>query len=209
MREKQKISITRALSEVKLLDSKIESAIQKFEPVTYVEGKSKTTSTGITVELFNEKAKSSYQSITDLIERRNLIKSKVIQSNAVTKVSIDNKEYTVAEAIERKNSINNELNLLNKLKQSYVNNKNKVEIGNSKVRANIDKQLELLAGSDKNKTEGIDALVKLTLENQQFNLVDELKSEELIDKLSNSIYEFQANVDFTLSESNALTTIEV
>ena len=207
--EKQKISITRALSEIKLLDSKIESAIQKFEPVTYVEGKSKTTSTGITVELFNEKAKSSYQSITDLIERRNLIKSRVIQSNAVTKVSIDNKEYTVAEAIERKNSINNELNLLNKLKQSYVNNKNKVEIGNSKVRANIDKQLELLAGSDKNKTEGIDALVKLTLENQQFNLVDELKSEELIDKLSNSIYEFQANVDFTLSESNALTTIEV
>lgn len=207
--EKQKITICRALSEIKLLDSKIESAIQKFEPVTYVEGKSKTTSTGITIELFNEKAKALYQSITDLMERRNLFKSKVIQSNAVTKVSIDNKEYTVAEAIERKNSINNELNLLNKLKQSYVNNKNKVEIGNSKVRANIDKQLELLAGSDKNKTEGIDALVKLTLENQQFNLIDELKCEELIDSLSNSIYEFQANVDFSLSESNALTTIEV
>ena len=204
-----KISITRALAEIKLLDSKIESAIQKFEPVTYVEGKSKVTSIGTTVEAFNEKAKSSYQSITDLIERRNNIKAKVIQSNALTKVTIDKKEYTVAEAIERKNSINNELNLLNKLKQSYSNNKNKVEAGNLKVRANIDKQLELLAGSDKNKTEGIDNLVKLTLENQQFNLVDVLKVEELIEKLSNSIYEFQANVDFTLSESNALTTIEV
>ena len=202
------ISITRALAEIKLLDSKIESAIQKFEPVTYTEGKSKFTSSGGTIDYFNEKAKSSYQSITDLISRRNLIKGKVIQSNAVTKVMIDNKEYTVAEAIERKNSINNELSLLNKLKQSYTNNKNKVEIGNSKVRANIDKQLELLAGSDKNKTEGIDALVKLKLENQQFMLVDELNCEELIEKLSNSIYEFQSNVDFSLSESNALTTIE-
>ena len=204
-----KISITRALAEVKLLDSKIESAIQKFEPVTYVEGKSKVTSAGTTIEGFNEKAKSSYQSITDLIERRNTIKAKVIQSNAVTKVTIDKKEYTVAEAIERKNSINNELNLLNKLKQSYSNNKSKVEAGNLKVRANIDKQLELLAGSDKNKTEGIDNLVKLTLENQQFNLVDVLGIEKLIENLSNSIYEFQSNVDFTLSESNALTTIEI
>lgn len=204
-----KISITRALAEVKLLDSKIESAIQKFEPVTYVEGKSKVTSVGTTIEGFNEKAKSSYQSITDLIERRNNIKAKVIQSNAVTKVTIDKKEYTVAEAIERKNSINNELNLLNKLKQSYSNNKSKVEAGNLKVRANIDKQLELLAGSDKNKTEGIDNLVKLTLENQQFNLVDVLGIEKLIENLSNSIYEFQSNVDFTLSESNALTTIEI
>ena len=204
-----KISITRALAEIKLLDSKIESAIQKFEPVTYVEGKSKVTSVGTTVEGFNEKAKSSYQSITDLIERRNNIKAKVIQSNALTKVTIDKKEYTVAEAIERKNSINNELNLLSKLKQSYSNNKNKVEAGNSKVRANIDKQLELLAGSDKNKTESVDNFVKLALENQQFSLVDVLKVEELIDELSNSIYEFQSNVDFTLSESNALTTIEI
>ena len=204
-----KISITRALAEIKLLDSKIESAIQKFEPVTYVEGKSKVTSVGTTVEGFNEKAKSSYQSITDLIGRRNNIKAKVIQSNALTKVIIDKKEYTVAEAIERKNSINNELNLLSKLKQSYSNNKNKVEAGNSKVRANIDKQLELLAGSDKNKTESVDNFVKLALENQQFSLVDVLKVEELIDELSNSIYEFQSNVDFTLSESNALTTIEI
>lgn len=204
-----KISITRALAEIKLLDSKIESAIQKFEPVTYVEGKSKVTSVGTTIESFNEKAKSSYQSITDLIDRRNTIKSKVIQSNAMTKVVIDKKEYTVAEAIERKNSINNELNLLSKLKQSYTNNKSKVESGNLKVRANIDKQLELLAGSDKNKTESVDNFVKLALENQQFNLVDILKVEDLIDKLSNSIYEFQSNVDFTLSESNALTTIEI
>ena len=99
--------------------------------------------------------------------------------------------------------------MLNKLKQSYSNNKNKVEAGNSKVRANIDKQLELLAGSDKNKTESVDNFVKLALENQQFSLVDVLKVEELIDELSNSIYEFQSNVDFTLSESNALTTIEI
>ena len=204
-----KISITRALAEIKLLDSKIESAIQKFEPVTYVEGKSKVTSVATTVEGFNEKAKSSYQSITDLIERRNNIKAKVIQSNALTKVTIDKKEYTVAEAIERKNSITNELNLLSKLKQSYSNNKNKVEAGNSKVRANIDKQLELLAGSDKNKTESVGDFVKLALENQQFNLVDILGVEGLIEKLSNSIYEFQSNVDFTLSESNALTTIEI
>ena len=47
--------------------------------------------------------KSSYDKATDLIKRREAIKRAVVLSNAVTKVTVADKEYTVAEAIEMKN----------------------------------------------------------------------------------------------------------
>ena len=46
--------------------------------------------------------KSSFDSVESLIARETLLKSAVLLSNAVTKVTIANKEMTVAEAIHMK-----------------------------------------------------------------------------------------------------------
>ena len=94
----RKISITEALNELKLYDSKITKAITNATLC----GATKKSSDKVGVvkkEDFEDRAKASYQSVTDLIANRNTLKSAVVKSNAVTEVTVDDKVMTVAEAI--------------------------------------------------------------------------------------------------------------
>ena len=116
----RKISITEALNELKLYDSKIMKAITNAKLV----GAAKKSADKVGVvkkEDFEERAKASYQSVTDLIANRNTLKSAIVKSNAVTEVTINGKTMTVAEAIERKNSIDYDENTKHVRKQHYCN----------------------------------------------------------------------------------------
>lgn len=98
------ITITEALNELKLYDARIRKAISN----TKLAGAAKKSSArigAITKNEFNEHAKASYQSVTDLIANRNTLKSAIVKSNAVTEITVNGKVMTVAEAIERKNAI--------------------------------------------------------------------------------------------------------
>ena len=103
------MSIHQALSELKLLDSRIERAINSGRFIgTKKLVESKVSQTRTTVKDFNVSAKADLESVRALIERRSEIKSKIVASNAKTKVTIGGTKYTVAEAIERKSSISYE-----------------------------------------------------------------------------------------------------
>ncbi|MGI6050090.1 MAG: hypothetical protein ACOYEI_04575, partial [Acetivibrionales bacterium] len=99
MSEVKRISITEALNKLKLYDAKISKAINSHKYV----GAAKKSSNMLgvqTKEVFNNNAKAGYQSVTDLIKNRNKLKSLIVQSNAITEVTINDKVMTVAEAIE-------------------------------------------------------------------------------------------------------------
>lgn len=70
---------------------------------------------------FDERAKASHQSATDLIANRNSLKSAIVKSNTTTDVDVNGKIMTRAEAIERKNSIEYEELLLAEMKRQYAN----------------------------------------------------------------------------------------
>ena len=75
----RKISITEALNELKLYDSKIMKAITNAKLV----GAAKKSADKVGVvkkEDFEERAKASYQSVTDLIANRNTLKSAIVKS---------------------------------------------------------------------------------------------------------------------------------
>ena len=146
----RKISITEALNELKLYDSKITKAITN---ATFC-GAAKKSSDKVGVvkkEDFDERAKASYQSVTDLIANRNSLKSAIVKSNAITEVTVADKVMTVAEAIERKNSIEYDETLLNEMKRQYANATATVDKENKKVDAQIDKLLETFTGRDSDK----------------------------------------------------------
>ena len=133
----RKISITEALNELKLYDSKIMKAITNAKLV----GAAKKSSDKVGVvkkDDFEERAKASYQSVTDLIANRNTLKSAIVKSNAVTEVTINGKTMTVAEAIERKNSIEYDEQLLNAMKTQYVAATSSVDKENKKVDTKVD-----------------------------------------------------------------------
>lgn len=207
----RKISITEALNELKLYDSKITKAITN---ATFC-GAAKKSSDKVGVvkkEDFDERAKASYQSAIDLIANRNTLKSAVVKSNAITEVSIADNVMTIAEAIERKNSIEYDETLLNEMKRQYANATSTVDKENKKVDAKVDDLLTTLIGKDSDKKlnkEDQEAVEKPYREKNEFEFVDPLGLYEKIQSLEADIDGFKSNVDTVLVLSNATTFIEV
>lgn len=203
------MTITRALAELKLLDKRIDKELQNASFIASVQKKKKINGK-ITVEEFNNNATKSLDSINDLIQRRKLIKSAIVQSNAKTIVSIANVKMSVADAIERKISISYEHNLLNSMKSQYHIVRNEIENKNIDVNEKLNTLLLNNFGKDiKASANDVEAISKPYLEQNEWIYVDPLDIVAKIDKLDKAIDEFESEVDFILSESNSITTIEI
>ena len=152
------------------------------------------------------------QSIIDLISNRNALKSAIIKSNATTKVTINNKTMTVAEAIERKKSIQYEETLLKEMKNQYENAKSIIKIENRKVNAKVSELLAALIGkdtSDKKTNELQETIEKAYIDKNEYELTDSISISKKIEELETEIENFKAAADTSLVISNSTTTIEV
>lgn len=209
----EKMTVHKALAELKLLDGRIDKAIA--EGIYCVANKhSNDKINGIDIEEYKKLMQSRYDKATDLIKRRNAIKRAVVLSNAITKVTIADKEYTVAEAIEMKNhGLEFDKELLNAMKEHYnmaqVNIKKQNDGKELEERA--DQYVTAIYGNKEGKTNTADIeKVKADfLAANQYELVDPLNVMDKIDALEKKINDFTADVDSTLSVSNALTEIEI
>lgn len=208
------ISITRALSELKLLDSRINRAINDSSFVVTYKKSSKKVNNIDTPAEFSEKAKAYYQSVNDLIERRNVIKSAIVESNAKTNVPIGGKEMSVANAIERKDSIKYEISLLASMERQYKHALSAAQINNEAYQLKLDALLQTMYEKDSNgKIKGDSNEIAITTKNfweqNEYIVLDDLKLGDKIKALKEDIDTFNAEVDFVLSESNTLTKIEI
>lgn len=206
-----KMTITRALAELKLLDSRIKNSINE---TTFIDGYQKridrTLFTKETKEEFSKKAKSDYQSITALIKRRSEIKSKILNSNAGTAIRIASKEYTVAEAIDRKTQVEYEKLLLSKMRLNLNDINNQIESNRVELDSKIETMLAQSLGTDKKTNkDDYDNVSKPFIEANCINKVDPISIDKEIQALNESIETFINEVDFVLSESNAKTKIDI
>ena len=211
MADKRKISVTEALKELKLYDSKIAKAINASG---FVGAKKKSVDkVGVQkTSTFIDKAKSDYQSILDLINNRAAIKAAIVQSNANTVVEIAGNKYTVAQAIERKNSIEYEKLLLDEMKSQWVSSTTTIDRENKKVDAQVDKMLEAFLGKDSDKKVSETDLSVISDQyrsKNEWELVDPLDLYAKMTALETQIDAFEADVDIRLSISNSITYIEV
>lgn len=198
----EKISITRALTELKLLSKRITKAINDGKFISYsINGKN-------AINTF--KPSEEKQSIEALISRRATLKSAIMKSNATTKVTIGSKEMLVIDAIEMKETIKYKQAFLQQLKSQQQNIRYTIQSTNENVQARLDKLLEANFGKEsKTKSDEMGAIAKPFLERNEAKLEDPLNLDSLIESLSQEILEFTSNVDYVLSESNALTQIEI
>lgn len=205
----EKMLVTQALNELKLLDSRILKEVKQARFVAAAKTAEKKISPSVTKDEFIEQAESSYQSIKDLIARRATIKAAVVASNAVTKVTIAGVEMTVADAIERKTSIDYEIGLLTAMKNQFEQERSKVNMQNTLMEDKIDKNIEIMLGKDgKTKDEDLDSMMKLFRSANQWSLVDPLDIEKLINELTDQVNGFSSEVDSALQISNCITWIE-
>lgn len=208
-----KMSLHRALAELKLIDARIASGIQKIVPVELVNN-GKLLSLPQTVDQFESAAVASYTSVEDLIKRKVLIKSKLVEANAMVTVTIGEKEMTIAEAINYRNVVELKTLLLNHFKAHYKKVMATYISNNEKIKEQAMKNAEIMLGKDtagakKPTDEDVKALTEPFIARHKVDLVDPLKLEKKIEELETEINQFNTEIDYVLSEANSTTFIEI
>lgn len=203
----QKISITRALAELKLLDARITKATDEQ---MFIALKTKKVNSNMDTQSFMKQSVAKLQSVNDLISQRERIKTAILNSNFVTKVKVGKKEYTVSEAIETKNSIKYKEALLRTLRDQRGRVNNDYEKHKSAVKQSIDNNITQICSRDvKPDAKTIQDLTDMMWKNDPVEIVDGIGIDAVIEELDKEIEEFNSNIDFVLSESNSITFIEV
>jgi len=208
------MSVTRALAEIKRLDDRIQRGAQESVFVVVLTGKNasqKVFEVSTPVDVAKAKIQSSYDTMAAMFEKRAALKSAVVLSNAMTTVQILGKEVSVAEAIEMKSSVQNKQALLQVMKQQYAKCNNAVSMLNAKLDEAIESNLKTIYGSDKSKADpsAYESIAKPQREQKEASLLDPVDIVSKIAALTEEISVITTELDFTLSESNARTTIQV
>lgn len=202
-----KISITRALSELKLLDSRITKSISEIKFAVCV---TKNTNYNINKNEFTSQTMAKLQSLNDLIIRREKLKSTIMKSNSTTTVKIGTKEMTVVEAIEMKKTIKYKESMIDVLKRQRLQVTKEFESHKTKIKQAIDANITQICSRDiKPDPSTIQDLTDMMWKNDPVEIYDPIGLDKTIEFLTNEIEDFNLNVDFALSESNSLTQIEV
>lgn len=205
----QTMSIHRALSELKTLNDRIAKATHEADFIA-TDRKSAQKINGLSIEDYEKTIQAGFDKAISLIERRNSIKDAVVQSNAVTQVTVAGETMTVAKAIERKTSIQLEENLLAAMVFKRRKAINRLTMENDTLTQRLESYLTEILGKKENaKKEEVELHTKSFMERNEFVLIDPLNLDKRIDELEESISNFKTEVDAVLSESNAVTQISI
>lgn len=212
----EKMTVHKALAELKIIDDRINNAIVSG---TYVIANkhSNTKIHGMTIDDFKTSMKADFQKVSDLIARRNAIKRAVVASNAVTKVNVGDNEYTVAEAIEMENhGMEFKNTFKNYIAHQYTNAKNEFDknSGEPLERRAENYVLSVIQAQPKDSKMAVDSDAMKNLRAQYikdntYDIIDPIGVKDVIEKLDNEISGFITEVDAALSVSNALTVLDI
>lgn len=208
---KEKMTIHKALTELSIIDDRIDKALLQLCPVI-VKKHAATKVNGVDLNEFDENANSAYQKVTDLIKRRNALKRAVVLSNAKTIVKINGVDYTVAEAIDMKNNgIEHDVQLMNRLSGAYASCESTCQEQNS---SNLERRADafitsIYGNKESANNEEANKAREDFIASNSFEIHDPLDVRKKIDALEESTNAFMTEVDSALSVSNALTEIEI
>lgn len=208
--EKQKMTIHRGLAELKLIDAKIVKQTSEVLP-SGIYQKGKLVNGYFTEDDFKSNAEGKFQSVVDLIARKGLIKSAIVEANGNTNVTVGSVTMTVADAINMKTAIKFKKELAAKLKALHNGAVGMMNKNNEVVNNNLEILLQNLFGKESTKVDvkDLDAVRTPYLEANTFHLYNPLDIDKKIEALEKEVSDFEMEVDAALSEINAVTFIEV
>ena len=207
----EKMTIHKGLAELKILDDRIKRAIEDAVFCQVNIEKNKEIE-GLSIEDYENKIiRASFDKVTDLDNRRMAIKTAINQSNAVTKINIGDKEYTVAVAIWLKQyGMETKREKLNTMRTQFSLCRKKADKHNELRAEKAEKYvLELYSTKDKVDSKEITEEKNKHVAANTMKILDPVGIQKQIELLENEISEFMANIDAALSVSNAITEIEI
>lgn len=206
-----KMLVTSALKELKLLDKRINNEINNAQFVCSAKDSEEKANATTTKKEYGMNAMASYQSVNDLIDRRDAIKNAIVESNANTMVTVCGQTLSVAKVIDMKTAIKYKETLLKKMKTQYDLAIAKTNMENQKVDSRVNDMITTMCGKDATKTSSAkdsELIVNYRKQNE-FTIVDPLKLDDKIKELENYIDQFKSSVDEILQISNCCTFIEI
>lgn len=209
----QTISVTRALAELKNINERINNAIQSgvFLGLTKGKGSNKVMLGVGEVSSSTATIQGSYDKVDSLIAQRQKIKAALVKSNAETTVSFQGREISVAEAIELKSTVSFKELYLGRLRNAKTVTLQQVDSYNSKLDTTIQAMLQSVYGADKSKVDPsqYDSIANPQKDKNEVSILDPKGIDKVIESLEESIQALKTELDFTLSESNARTTVTI
>jgi hypothetical protein len=205
MANKVKMSITRALAQVKLIESKLGRAFAGFD--VEINGKLKYFP-NFTTEQFEKEALVEVTSFEDLFNNRLKIKSAIARANIDTKISLLDTEYSIIELIDLKNSSQYKKNVYTNLINNYNKCKSDVVNQDVKIENEVSKQVEV---ANSNKTQVSKDLTTTLTETYKTLWGGKIVGLDInkISKEKEDLDKLVAEIDMILSEINSKTEIEV
>lgn len=207
----EKMTVHKALAELKLLDKRIVDAIAESQFCTPNRASNKKIG-GVEIVDAKDAMKSQFQSCQDMIKRQIAIKRAVILSNANTKVTINGAEYTKAEAIAMHNQGMEYKNaLLTQLSNQYRRAQVFCDQHNADLPEEAAREVERFYANDTSddKAEKIKKAIDDRIADGTYSIVSGIDMTGEIEKLKAEIDMFMTEVDAALSVSNAITEIEI
>lgn len=213
----EKMTITKALSELKVLGNRITAEIRSAT-FCNVSKHTMRTLNGKNITDVKAEMQGSYDKIVALINRNNAIKKAVNKANASTIVSIGGEQMTVAEAIYMKQTgIDYMKALLNTMTTQYTNTQSQLQNNNGEklTRACEAYIVSLYGTNSSNNTissemvETINAARAKYIDENTFDLIEGIDTKKAIEDLKNKIDAFEAEVDAAITVANATTEIEI
>lgn len=202
------MTITRALVELKKLTNEIENLTPKVQAFIAVGDQKKIANTNL------EQAKAESQAqrdrVTSRIERFSKIQNAIHKSNAETVVELGGKKMTVLEAINLKKVSQFKLQQLSSLTRARDLAVADHARRTTQMEDEISAMAQTLAGNGNKISEEQLATARKSVEaNKKPEIVGLEEMNKAIESLAKEVSDIVNELDFVLSESNAVTKIEI
>ena len=169
------MTVHEALSEIKVISKRITGTLMEMKVVT-ANRKNASKINGTEPDKYIAQAKADFQSVMDLYKRLTAMKSAIATYNAKQKITVGNREYTIAEALYMKDyGVHLKQTIVNTLSKQYQNALNKIEVENSdnKLGATAERLATANFGSkDKADSAEMEKFIASYKENNQYILID-------------------------------------
>lgn len=225
-----KITIHRALVRIKTTQERIKDLLDDLDLRRnearlidiYSNSNKKCKYSGLGVENTEKGLVASFDKFNSLCDELTALKRAVTVANSGIKkeamnednmnlVTVCGEKYTVAEIIALRSSvIVYKQSMLSLMKEQLRKAINTAEQMNEKVEKELNNHISSMLGNDSKKNnDNLEAFMNMYMEKNSVKLVDPLHLQAQIDKLEKYLDGFENEADASLSESNALTMIEV
>ena len=214
-----KITFHRALAEIKSTANRIEKLT--FSTVIYVDVYNKATKlsdSGRRKEDVEREIKGNYDKFAALFNNLKTLKFALARANAgitenteLSTIDFAGEKLTITEILALKDIMNYQHNLLDVLKNQYARATSLIQKNTKMLETRLDSQITNSLNLD--KIDNNEAIIKTVTdafwENNGYELIDPLNIAEMISNMDKEITSIMLDIDTTLSQENALRTIDV